>query len=156
MCSSALSVEAVLGLVRTPVWDLSLFLGLSRNCFKVPATMCLCEAVASVVIVGAERSRVATSRLSLASCSLVRLGEEEEEGERKLDEERRKEEEQMKRGRTKTGSRKLQTYHSITSTCSTSFQTVDAQAQGSVQNFVSQLWRKSPIFLQKLQDKLAS
>ena len=64
--------------------------------------MCLCEAVASVVIVGAERSRVATSRLSLASCSLLRLGEEEEEGERKLDEERRKEEEQMKRGRTKT------------------------------------------------------
>lgn len=65
--------------------------------------MCLCEAVASVVIVGTERSRVATSRLSLASCSLVRLGEEEEEeGERKLDEERRKEEEQMKRGRTKT------------------------------------------------------
>ena len=59
--------------------------------------MCLCEAVASVVIVGAERSRVATSRLSLASCSLVRLGEDEE-GERKLDEERRKEEEQMKKG----------------------------------------------------------
>ena len=59
--------------------------------------MCLCEAVASVVIVGTERSRVATSRLSLASCSLVRLGEDEE-GERKLDEERRKEEEQMKRG----------------------------------------------------------
>ena len=59
--------------------------------------MCLCEAVASVVIVGTERSRVATSRLSLASCSLVRLGEDEE-GERKLDEESRKEEEQMKKG----------------------------------------------------------
>ena len=58
--------------------------------------MCLCEAVASVVIVGTERSRVATSRLSLASCSLVRLGEDEE-GERKLDEEGRKEEEQMKK-----------------------------------------------------------
>ena len=85
MCSSALSLEAVLGLLRTPVWALSLFLGLSRNCFKVPATMCLCEAVASVVIVGTERSRVATSRLSLASCSFVRLGEEEEE-ERRLDE----------------------------------------------------------------------
>ena len=59
--------------------------------------MGLCEAVASVVIVGTERSRVATSRLSLASCSLVRLGEDEE-GERKLDEESRKEEEQMKKG----------------------------------------------------------
>lgn len=60
------------------------------------------------MIVGVERSRVAISRLSLASCSLVRLGEDEEE-ERKLDEERRKKEEQMKRGRTKMGLRKLQT-----------------------------------------------
>lgn len=78
-CSSTLSPGAVLGLLRTPVWALSLFLGLSRNGFKVPATMCLCEAVASVVTVGTERSRVASSRLSLASWSFVRLGEEEEE-----------------------------------------------------------------------------